>query len=407
MALLFKYTMGSDLTEWTTRVVDSGSLAWASGAGLGDTTGGASYTIDDANAIYLQESASITGVTDYRYGFYLRDVSLSLATSEIFDFVWVHTAGTLRHKLEILNSGGTKTLQATLRNDAGTSFTGTVALGATGATGAFYEVHVHKAATNSSSDAFCKVYKDGDYDTPVISLTGIDLFDQWTGELFRIGAISSIDASTSGVFYIDEVSFRNDSTQIGPNNAAPVLTVPGAQRYLIGVPEVISGISMVDPDDNESVLTLSCTYGTFAAPTPTNVDVSGSGTATMTLTGTTTELNAYCAAGNGPTYTHGTANHTADTITVNIDDQVGTPDEDTIAVTAIDWRITASTMADLNATLANLTVTESTAQTVTLTLYAVDSGNRTDTETTLMTFLEIQRNAGVGQAASIGVGISI
>lgn len=172
------------------------------------------------------------------------------------------------------------------------------------------------------------------------------------------------------------------------SNTDPVLTVPGAQRYLVGVAEVISGISFTDPDDDESVMTFTCNQGTFAAPTPTNVDVSGSGTATMTLTGTRTELNAYCAAGNGPTYTHTTDNHTADTITVNIDDQVGTPDEETIAVTPIDWRVTANTMADLNAVLAGLKVTEETAKTVLMTVYAEDDGDRTDSSVVTITVTE-------------------
>lgn len=386
MALLFKNTMDSNLTEWDTTVVDGGDLAWASGAGLGGTTGGASFTINDTNAIYFQKAAVVSGGTDYRYAFYIRDVSLSLPTSADFDLAWMHTAGTLFHKLRLVESSGTKTLRAELRTDAGTPTTADVALGGTGATGAFYEVHVHKAATNSSSDAFCKVYKDGDYATPVISITGIDLFDSWNGALFRLGAISGIDASTAGVFYLDEVSVRSDSTQIGPNNTAATITVPATHRATIGVAEVVSGISVTDPDAGDVTVTLEATQGTFAAPTPTNVDVSGGGTATMTLTGTPTELNTYFSAGNGPTYTHTTDNHTSDTLTLTVDDGVATPASDTIAVTAVDWKMTAASLALINATFQDLLVTGTVVGETILSLYAEDSGGLSGTATTTITF---------------------
>ena len=405
MALLFKYTMPSDLTEWTTRVVDSGDLAWASGAGLGGTSGGASLTIDDTTAIYMQETADVTSTTDYRYAFYIRDVSLSLPASAAFDFVWVHTAGTRLHALEIVESSGTLLLRANLRNDASTDNKATTPLGGTGASGAFYEVHVHKAATNSSSDAYCKVYKDGDYDTPVINITGIDLFDSWSGALFRIGASSGIDASTSGVFYLDEVSFRTDATQIGPNNTAPTVTVPATHRATIGVAEVVSGISITDPDAGDLTLTVEATYGTFTAPTPTNVDVTGSGTGTLTLTGTTTELNTYLSAGNGPTYTHTTDNHTSDTITVTIDDGVASPASDTITVTAVDWKMTAASLALINATFQDLLITGTVAGDTVLSLYTEDSGGRSGTDTTTITFNAIQTGGASGLAVSVGVGV--
>lgn len=163
---------------------------------------------------------------------------------------------------------------------------------------------------------------------------------------------------------------------VGPGNDDPVLTVPGAKRYAIGVDEVLGGISIVDGDNDESVLTLSCTKGTFDAPTPTNVDVAGENTNSMTLTGTTTELNAYLAAGDGPRYKHTTANHDADTITVNIDDQVGTPDEETIAVTAVDAHGSASNMADLNGLISGFVVNESVEGTTNMTVRVTDSGGR-------------------------------
>lgn len=176
---------------------------------------------------------------------------------------------------------------------------------------------------------------------------------------------------------------------VGPGNADPVLTVPGAQRYVRGKAHVISGVSAVDADNDESVVTLTCNKGTFAAPTPTNVDVAGENTASMTLTGTTTELNAYFAAGNGPTYTHSSANHDADTITINWDDQVGTADEETIAVTCVDFLLNAPDIATFNTVLGTLTYEEGTAKTVSLTIGAEDDGGRTDTEVSTITVAHV------------------
>ena len=200
-------------------------------------------------------------------------------------------------------------------------------------------------------------------------------------ELATAGAQSITATVVANVTRFCLVSFAYEVA----SNTNPVITVPGAQRYVIGVAEVVSGISIADADNDESVLTLTCTKGTWAAPTPTNVDVSGSGTATMTLTGTTTELNTYLAAGNGPTYTHSTANHDADTLTINIDDQVGTPDEDTITVTAVDWKIVGATLAAVNETFRALQVTASETGSTTLSLYTEDSGGRTGTTSTILT----------------------
>ena len=64
----------------------------------------------------------------------------------------------------------------------------------------------------------------------------------------------------------------------------------------------------------------------------------------------------------------------------------------------IDGRISASTMADLNAVLATLAITEASAKTVVMTAYAIDSGDRTDTDNTTVT---------VTAPASTGAAITI
>ena len=393
MALIFTKNHASDLSEWGTTVVDSGDLAHSATNGPDGDSGIASFTIDDTTAIYLQEgSLTPTGNNVYRYQFWFRDISLAFGAGEGFEVVWCHASGVRRHTLSFQDVSGVKKLRVRLAPDGGTPPTDVdVNLGGS-SDWIGYEVVVTRATSNVASDASCVVYQhtDTNYASPIVNITGIDLYDDFptTFNAFRIGANIGIDAGTSGVFYIDRVTLRSDATEIGWINTDPVLTVPGAQRYVIGVAEVISGISFTDADDDESVMTFTCNQGTFAAPTPTGVDVSGSGTSTMTLTGTRTEINAYCAAGNGPTYTHTTDNHTADTITVNIDDQVGTPDEETIAVTAITARGTADNMADLNGLFRNLTATEANAKTVSMTVHVRDSGGRTDTAVATLTFAE-------------------
>ena len=383
MAELFNISMASDLSEWSSVVVDSGDLSWASGAGLGGTAGGASLLIDDTNAIYMRyDFSALSTQTDYRIRVYLDPNTLSMGSGEEFDLVRVESSSSVATcRLRLANVSGVLKFRHQVLDDAGL-VGGTEDINLSSLS-EYFEVWVTKATGASANDATSKLYFDGSL---VSTLSGVDLYNNFAAMVrVKIGCVTGLDASTSGTMYIDECVMRDDSTVIGGLNVNPILTVPGAQRYIIGVAEVVSGISFTDPDDDESVMTFTCNKGTFAAPTPTNVDVSGSGTATMTLTGTRTELNAYCAAGNGPTYTHTTANHDADTITVNIDDQVGTPDEATIAVTAVDWRITALNMADLNATFRNFQVTEASEKTVGLSLYAVDSGGRTGTAQTTIT----------------------
>lgn len=196
------------------------------------------------------------------------------------------------------------------------------------------------------------------------------------------GAVSATFSRTGGASRI-----KGFVMVVTPATVAPTVTVPGAQRYLLGVAEVVSGLAITSNESGDNVLTCTATAGTWTAPTPTGVDVSGSGTAEMTLTGTPTELNTYLQAGNGPAYTHSALNHTADTLTFEIDDQVNSPVSDTVAVTAIDARITASTVADLNATFQNLQLTEASAKDVVMTVYAEDNGGRTDSAQATITFV--------------------
>lgn len=186
-----------------------------------------------------------------------------------------------------------------------------------------------------------------------------------------------------------------------PSNAAPTLTDPGAKRILRGG-DTITGLGVADPDGGDITMTFGATNGVFTLPGAAAAGItinSGSGTGTLEAVGTVAEWTSLFAQAspNGLVYTNNT--HTADTITVDADDdQAASATQVSLSVTMIDGRISASTMADLNAVLATLAITEASAKTVVMTAYAIDSGDRTDTDNTTVT---------VTAPASTGAAITI
>ena len=184
-------------------------------------------------------------------------------------------------------------------------------------------------------------------------------------------------------------------------NTAPTITDPGAKRLLRGG-DTVTGLGVSDPDGGDITMTFGATNGTFTMPNAAGAGItinSGSGTGTLEAVGTVAEWTSLFAQAspNGLVYTNNT--HTADTITVDADDdQAASATQVSLSVTMIDGRISASTMADLNAVLATLAITEASAKTVVMTAYAIDSGDRTDTDNTTVT---------VTAPASTGAAITI
>jgi len=385
MAQIFNAQNETDLSEYSSTVTDSGDLAQAAGAAMNSTSGGVSATINDATAIYAQGTLSATG-TEYRYEFYFDPNTLTMGTGEEFDFLWVHLAGTVNHKLTIADESGVMKLKANLRNDASGDNTGVYTL--TGSAQRF-EVHFKKASTNVASDGFCTIWADGDFDTPVISITGIDVFDTWQlADRIRIGMLGNRDAGTSGTFYFDEITVRNDSTQIGASSSTPP-TVVGPGNNTLGAhgdPEPIPCVVTLT-DGSTATLRLQCTSGKGTvdlADLDSGVSVSSGSRASADVTFSGTLAQVELAAMDIEYTGAGDSEELVDTaVVVTVDDGVSSPVSDTFTVTTVRNTITG-TPANVNTALTTLLVRATEVGTVTMKMDSRDAIG-TDTDTSVLT----------------------
>ena len=404
MAELFNLTFPTDLSEFTSTVTDSGDMAQNSAAGLGGTTGGVRYTIDDTTAIYGLKDFTALGAspTDFRYRFYF-DFG-SLTTSSGNDFVLCNieraTGGIVESSISLKNVSGTLKFNHKLLTDAGSPTSNDVTIGATSG---YVEVWITKATTNSSADATSKMYINGSLSD---TISGLDLYDAF--ELIarmRIGAVGGLDAGTSGSFDLDEMVSRNDSTVIGANNTAPVLTAIGNHRAVKGRAKLI----VIVPTDTDSNLT-KIAYLCDEAKGDWDCTLSGSASVTtgskpshtFEVTGTHAEIVA-TAATSTFTPTINTGSDT--TCQITITDASAATDSETFTVECYGARVYGSTQAGINATLATLGLTHDTAEGATVEMTSVDSGDRTDVDGSVVTFVDNAAptaDAGPGQSVVVG-----
>jgi hypothetical protein len=128
-------------------------------------------------------------------------------------------------------------------------------------------------------------------------------------------------------------------------NAAPTVTVPGAQTATEDTPKNITGISIADTDGDAQAVTLSVTNGTLTLASTSGLTFTvGDGTndAAMSFSGSVANINTALAT---VTY-NPTANYNgAATLSIAADDGAGGTDSETIAITvsAVNDRPTMTT----------------------------------------------------------------
>lgn len=204
-----------DLTQYTSTVTDSGDLSVAAGAALAVTSYGLSCLLDDATAIYgIKSIASF--VSQLRGRFYIDPNSLTMADSDSFEiFRWGQNGGSFSLIVAIYLIYTTATgYQLNIRayNDAGGLYlndTNNISDASH-----YVEFHVVKAATDVSSDGTAEWWIDG---VSQGAASGADNYNRIGDYVTRclIGAISNIDVSTSGTFYLDELIVNDDGSEIG------------------------------------------------------------------------------------------------------------------------------------------------------------------------------------------------
>ena len=129
-------------------------------------------------------------------------------------------------------------------------------------------------------------------------------------------------------------------------NDAPVNTLPSTLTAGIGVANVLTGLSVVDPDSpsgSASITTvLTVTAGTLSVTSGGGVTVTGSGTSSVALTGTIADINAYLSNGaTAPTFTPTTIGTVTLTMVTNDGGNIGSggaltdTDISTITITVV------------------------------------------------------------------------
>lgn len=123
----------------------------------------------------------------------------------------------------------------------------------------------------------------------------------------------------------------------GFDNAAPRITVPGAQSATSNVALAITGTSIADADNNNQTVSISVSHGTFSLASTTGLSFSvGDGTddASMTFSGTLANINTAIAT---LTYTSTSNYEGSDTLTIDSTDSAGgAAIQKTVAIT-VTW----------------------------------------------------------------------
>lgn len=283
MADIFDIGFETDLSELTGTVVSDGTITRTT-PGLISTTGKCSIAISSGStaARYIRKAfTAFTTETDLYMRWYW-DVG-----------TWLQTNGQTENVLNLIDNGDVRRahlrmnwgttpkfqIRCTLRNDAGTeSNSSYYDLGATFP--AYMQVHVHKATNGTgANDAFIKLYAET---TEVASVTGIDLYDNFTFKEAQLGHVELVDADTSGTFSVDQWKMTTTGGLIGAHDpdVAPTVTIPTGYLATNNIStRTISQMRTPTPSN------ISVTEGTNPITLVTLTCTSGKGTMTMTASG--------------------------------------------------------------------------------------------------------------------------
>ncbi len=116
---------------------------------------------------------------------------------------------------------------------------------------------------------------------------------------------------------------------MGVGNAAPGITVPGAQSATSNVALAITGTSITDTDSNPQTVTLSVSHGTITLASLTGLTGSGNGTNSLSYVGALAAINTAIA-----TLTYTSTDYAgADTLSITTNDGTVTVGPSTVAIT--------------------------------------------------------------------------
>jgi hypothetical protein len=205
-------------SEYSSLTDPGGKITVTSGAALAGSNYGLAVAMDGSSGYYARAviTANTTGVLRGR--FYIDPNSLTIPSSDQFTLVTLYNnSGQSLVMVNLLwnSSNGFRMRAGMVDDSGGNNFTAQNTI-----TDAphYVEFKLVRASGSASSDGSLEFYIDGVLKETV---SGIDNYDRFANfaEL-RVGAVSGVDAGTSGTFYLDEFIVNDDGSVIGERSSS-------------------------------------------------------------------------------------------------------------------------------------------------------------------------------------------
>jgi hypothetical protein len=197
-----------NLSAWSSSVTDAGDLSVSPAAALKGTRG-MQVVVDDTATIYVTDETP-NAEPRYRARFYFDPNSITMLNGNAhFIFFGYTTTSSGALRVELRRTAGTYQVRAGVRDDAGI-WTTTTFFTISDASH-FLEVDWRGATAAGANNGGVTFWVDG---VQQGNITGIDN-DMSRINFVRLGAVSGIEASTVGTYYIDAFESRRTSF-IGP-----------------------------------------------------------------------------------------------------------------------------------------------------------------------------------------------
>jgi hypothetical protein len=228
-----------DLSQYSSTVGGGADLTVSVGAALAGTSYGLNVAIDDTTGDYGRKD--ITKVSTLRVRFYFDINSLTMGNGNSFEIFRVSQNGGSFNSLMFCNLsyttvGGYK-VECLAKNDAGANVLND---NATISDAPHYvEILGVRAATDVSADGSYEWWLDGVSQGSAASVDNYNYFFDFNYRVL-LGAISGIDAGTSGTLYLDELVANDDGGEIGPATASSMVNAVAATATADGQSPAIS-----------------------------------------------------------------------------------------------------------------------------------------------------------------------
>lgn len=354
-------------------------------------------------ARYGVKTFTSVATDDFRLRWYWEKGTLDSAGAAVQNFIQVLAGGTVKFEMRMddggVGDGSNFRVRLDLKSDAeGQNASAYTGLGATWPE--FAEIWIQKATNGTgANDARVDLYFDGS-GTPTLSVTGVDLFDDFGFDELRIGHVSLVDAELNGTMYLDHIKATDSATVIGEANNPPVGTVPASGTCInTYTTTAVPGMSVAAGSSPITSVTVSCTAGglmTFDA-TGTSVSLAGNGTNSVVMT-----LGASAAEYSTVLDTLLMQGTTPDTqLTITLAPTDGTlPDSDQFTVLCDPAAITITgTNANVIAAVASLQIRllpDQTHDTISVTAVDDTSGTPLEVDSSFIVGLDSYLNPPVG-----------